>query len=321
MLHRSERYILSACLLGLLSISQAHACSICLCGDDLFFYTGDRALLNHRLELTFQEQYMTKTSGPTGGHHDHDAAGATMAGIAHEDVDQVKLREHRLTLRGSYGVSRNITLFAKAPIVVRRLTSTSEGVDTHESSSGLGDIEISAIAATGIISRPNSSYDIALVLGVKTPSGRNEMEDAGERLDEHLQPGTGSWGGQAGAILSRTAMMYSAYASGYVRETAENDYEYKYGTAYLYNLGILYRASATWGLTAELNGRYASRDQLEGEDLHNTGGSVAYLTPGVRWLLTPLVNVIVNVRVPIVQDLNDDQDEGVVIVGEIGLRR
>jgi hypothetical protein len=226
-----------------------------------------------------------------------------------------------LTLRGSYGLSKNITLFAKAPVIVRRLTSTSEGVDTRESASGIGDIELSAIAATEIISRPNSSYDVALVVGVKSPTGRNEMEDAGERLDEHLQPGTGSWGGQVGAILSRTAMMYSAYASGYVRGTAENDHDYKYGTAYLYNAGFLYRATASWGLTAEINGRYASRDQLGGVNLHNTGGSVAYLTPGVRWLLTPLINVIVNVRVPIVQDLNDDQDEGVVIVGEIGLRR
>ena len=301
-------------------IHEATACSICLCGEDLFFYTGDRALLSHRLELTFQEQYMTKTSGPTA--HGLDAvARINPAGVAHEEAEQVRLHEHRLTLRGSYGVSNHITVFAKAPLVVRRLTTVTEGVEARESASGLGDVEVAAVLSHEIISRPNVSYDAALVVGVKTPRGRNGVEEDGVRIDEHLQPGTGSWGGQIGAILSRTTMSLSAYASSYVRATAENDHDYLYGAAYLYNLGLLYRLSTTWGISAEMNGRYAARDQFAGEDLENTGGSVAYLTPGVRWLATPMINVILNVRVPVVQDLNDDQEEGVVVVGELGLRR
>jgi len=264
---------------------------------------------------------MSKTSGPSGAHDDHGAATALAAGAAHDDADFERLHEHRITLRGSYGISNSVSVFARVPMIFRRLTTTTDDIDTRESSSGLGDLELSGVISHELISHPNSSYDIAVMVSVKTPTGRNSLSEGGERLDEHLQPGTGSWGGQFGGILSRTATMYSAYASYYVRYTAENDFDYRYGTAYLYNFGLLYRATSTLALTTEVNGRYSKRDREEGLVQHDTGGGMAYLTPGARWLLSPRVNLIVNVRIPVIQKLNDDQDEGVVVVGEIGLRR
>jgi hypothetical protein len=300
---------------------DSQACSICLCGDDLFFYADARTLLRHRFELTFQEQYMTKSAGPTELHQVSETAAALPADVAHTDNSQETLHEHRLTLRGSYRVNRTLSFFAKLPMLFRHSTTVTNGVGETDVSSGLGDLEMSATLSRELISHPNSSCDGAIVLGLKTPTGRSALMKDGERIDEHLQPGTGSWGGQGGVILSRTTMKYSAYASGYIRTTAENDYGYRYGNAYLYNFGYLVRTGPLWALTAEINGRYAKRDKLSGAELHNTGGSVAYLTPGARFLVSPRVNLIVNVRIPVIQRLNDNQKEGIVVVGEIGLRR
>jgi hypothetical protein len=222
----------------------------------------------------------------------------------------------------SYRASSAITAFIKAPYVVRRFTSLKDGVESPEASDGIGDMELAVLMNTEIFSRPGASYMGSVVATLKTATGQNdELLENGERLDEHLQAGTGSMGSQIGLILTRISSMHSEYISGYFRSTGENDFGYKYGTAYLYNGGFMYRVTSSIAVSAELNGRYAKRDEAYGAQLHNTGGSVVYLTPGLRWRLGPQVVLSTNLRVPVIERLNDEQDEGPVFVGEIGLRR
>ena len=71
---------------------------------------------------------------------------------------------------------------------------------------------------------------IYAIFGVKTDWGDNEAASGGERLDEHVQPGTGSTDWFAGLSGSYQIDPHSAlFASVQYRQTGRNDFGYRYG--------------------------------------------------------------------------------------------
>ena len=80
---------------------------------------------------------------------------------------------------------------------------------------------------------------ISALGGVKTAWGKNDLAQGGARLDEHLQPGTGStdwFGGLSSVYLldSRSSL----FGSAQVRRTGANDLGYRYGGSTLLNSAI-----------------------------------------------------------------------------------
>ncbi|MEQ8689423.1 MAG: transporter [Pseudomonadales bacterium] len=62
-----------------------------------------------------------------------------------------------------------------------------------------------------------------------------------------------------------------------------------------------------WVWMLELNGEYARRGNLNGMHLTDTGGSEWFVSPGLMWTLRN-VAIKTGVQIPIVSDLNGDQD-------------
>jgi hypothetical protein len=155
------------------------------------------------------------------------------------------------------------------------------------------------------------------VAGVKTSWGENDASRGGERLDEHVQPGTGStdwFGGLSGSyqIDPRSAV----FASAQYRHTGSNDFGYRYGRVSLFNLAYERKLGARWDAVLEANYRDAGRDEVDdsGATDGDTGGSIAYLTPrilldvGGGWVLRA------SAQVPLSQSgLNGQQDEEPVL--------
>jgi hypothetical protein len=157
---------------------------------------------------------------------------------------------------------------------------------------------------------------IYLVFGVKTDWGVNDASRDGERLDEHVQPGTGATDWFAGLSGSYQVNPRSAiFASAQYRQTGRNDFGYRYGRVQLLNLAYEHKLGGRWDAVLEANYRRAGRDQVdELQELDpDTGGSIMYLTPrllfdaGRGWV------VRASAQLPLSQSgLNGEQHEKTV---------
>ena len=260
--------ILAATLVALAGVPQtALGCSICRCGDPTFNALGKAGFNAPGLRLALDWDRFDKDEGNP----------------AEESESQV---EKRFTGLVSYGFGERFVLNARVPYSVRDLKMSMPGEETEAvHTSGLSDPEIYgqlrlwASPLTGAVGRRAS---LSLVAGLKTPWGQNDVREAGLRVDEHAQPGTGSTDAFGGLALLYLIDRESAlFASSGYRGTGENDFGYRYGSSFTANLAYEHKLGSRLDGVLELNFRHASRDRvdLDGTLDDNTGGALLYLTP------------------------------------------
>jgi hypothetical protein len=118
---------------------------------------------------------------------------------------------------------------------------------------------------------------------LKLPTGQSEKTIGGEE-DPHLQLGTGSWDYGAGLGGGHHFEHFSVYANVFYRWNRDGSLDYRYGDVFLANLIATSEAFPIFGGVlvrpgAELNFRYAGRDQFAGTAYHDSGGGITYVTP------------------------------------------
>jgi hypothetical protein len=289
--------ILVAAAAGATLAGAAWGCSICRCGDPTFNALGKDGVAQSGLRLALDLEQVSKTQG-----------------VREEEFSSVD--EDRMTFLAAWGISDRWSIIARVPYSNRDLTEIDDGETEHESASGLSDPEIYgqvrlwSSAFEGDVGNRSSFY---LVAGVKTDWGENDASEGGERLDEHVQPGTGSTDWFAGLSGSYQVNPQSAlFASVQFRNTGSNDAGYRYGRIYLVNLAYERKLSSRWDTALEINYRHADRDAVDTTNATDpdTGGSVVYLTPrilfdaGSGWVLRAAAQMPVSES-----GLNGVQDE------------
>jgi len=313
------KFPMNACALaaGALLATPAWACSICRCGDPTFNALGKEGIAQTGLRAALDWDQVRKTQG--------DPA---------EEFET--LRERRTTLLLAYGISDRLGVFARLPYSERELTEKAEGESERASATGLADPEIYGQARLW-----SSAFDgevgvraaLFAIFGVKTPWGENNLTRGGMRLDEHVQPGTGStdwFGGLSGSYQLNPKS--AVFASAQYRETGRSDFGYRYGRIALLNVAYEHKVSERWDAVLEANYRHAGRDQSTHVHVENgqtethvhsgvdTGGSMTYLTPrllfdaGGGWVLRA------SGQIPLSQSgLNGNQREKAVV--NVGITR
>jgi len=274
------------------------ACSICRCGDPTFNALGKEGVAQSGFRIAFDWDQVRKTQGD-------------------EDVDS--LRERRYSLLAAYGFSDTFSVFARLPYSERNLTETEDGEVEHQSASGFADPEIYAqwrLWASPFEGDVGMRASVYLVGGVKTSWGENDASRDGERLDEHVQPGTGSTDWFAGVSGSYQLDPKSAlFVSTQYRHTGRNDAGYQYGRTTLVNIAYERKLAPRWDAVLEANYRHAGRDEMDDTGLldEDTGGSIVYLTPRVLFDLGSGWVARASAQVPLSQSgLNGAQDEKTV---------
>ncbi len=296
----NSKNIKSSFWLGtILSIAMASStlpCSMCLCGDRLYLYGHGNQLQPGKFSISFENRYFSKTSGGT-------EAGSE----AFE-----KQREYRPAAILAYGIKENFTMTASLCGSFKRLQETELGETETANISGIGDFQIEGMWNNKVSENLSRSYVLGVFLAVKAPTGTNNKMEDGVRLDEHGQPGTGSWDFNGGLGITRIAETKSGYITGFYRLNGTNEFDYHFGNMFSFNFGGDYRPKPSYALTLAMNGRYASRDKEDVEELQNTGGWVLYLTPGFRYDFQSSFGIITNLQIPVFKDLNEDQSEKAV---------
>ncbi len=100
---------------------------------------------------------------------------------------------------------------------------------------------------------------------------------------------------------------------GYARRARDGGFES--GSVSRYDVAVGFRLPArvetidtrTLQIYLEWNGSRTARSQQGGASLADTGGHVAYLSPGLQWVVLPYLLVEGSLQIPVVQRLNGSQ--------------
>jgi hypothetical protein len=294
---------------ALLAASPAFACSICRCGDATFNSLGVDVFSSGRFRLAVDWDRLEKENGLL----DSEAGGGRPRALDAPLSGTEREVENRLTATFSYSVKDAAVLVARLPWTTRTVTTDEGGLSSRERANGLSDPEVYALVrlwSSRLAPALGRRASVSVLAGVKTPWGENDQTVGGERLDEHLQPGTGSTDVFAGLTsLFLLDPKSSAYASFQYRRTGSNDFGYRYGRVTLANAGYERKLSGTIDAVLELNYRHAEMDLTEGARDPNTGGDVLYVSPRVLVDLGRGLVGRLTVQVPAVRSLYGDQTE------------
>jgi hypothetical protein len=245
----------------------------------------------------------------------------------------------------AYGLTDDLTLALRLPYVIRHDIREGHKHDHHDpaevhyrgDSSGFGDI--SALAQWRFFNDPASRTEAALVLGVKAPTGRTDVEDSnGEDFEAEFLPGSGSWDGMFGFALTQRVGAWSFDASGLYTLVGTGEFDTDLGDRLYYNIAASYRImgaaphahvggshgphdhDSAVDLVLELNGEWHDYQEIDGEKDPNSGGHTLYISPGVR-ISEGAWSGFVSVGIPIVDEVNgiqSDPDFRVVTGASVG---
>jgi len=300
-----------ACLAAAAASHPVSACSICRCGDPAFNALGLNIYSSNSFRIAFDWDRFDKTQGSSEG----------------GDGARESVLENRFTAAISYTPSDALTLVARVPYTTRELTTEPGAGDAtaldedhgeRTTGRGLSDPELYALVrvwAAPFVGGLGRRAWVGVQLGVKTPWGENHLRENGERLDEHVQPGTGStdWiAGVAGVyVLDPVSSLFGSLQH---RGTGSNDFGYRYGTVSLANLGYERKLGSRVDAVLELNGRHAGKERVDADGAldPNTGGRLLYLSPKVVLNLSGSLVARVSAQIPVAKSLNGSQTERTV---------
>lgn len=234
------------------------------------------------------------------------------------EIDDRRRRIHNLILEGSYGISKRFSVSAMFTFIRQsRVIKTFQKEQTtilH----GLGDAFI--LGKYQLLNiKGDRPTQIILGAGPKLPFGRNDVEGSdGLLLAPDLQPGTGSWDVLTWGYLARQNFLNSGLGfKSYVNyrittptTRANSDLAYQYGNELQVNAGL--DKSLTIGKTlltpsVFLVYRDLAADQVDDEQLANTGGRWLYLKPGIGWKISFKSSIQLAFDLPLYQKLNGTQ--------------
>lgn len=155
---------------------------------------------------------------------------------------------------------------------------------------------------------------LAVLGGVKFPTGKFDVKNSeGERVEPSATAGSGSYDGMLGLAYSRfvTSRLTLDASSQYTLRTETDNFKLgdrvDAGVAFAYRLtedGERYPQVSAF---AETNVRHLFKSEEGGERDQNTGGTVLFLTPGMRVGFTKHLSFTVSAPLPLWQDLNGTQ--------------
>lgn len=211
----------------------------------------------------------------------------------------------------AYGVTGDLTLFGILPYLDKRLAFTAEGQRLSRGARDFGDLTVLGRYTVFHDDVPGRNFRVAPFLGLKMPTAPDRVSDTRGLLPPPLQPGSGSWDPLAGVIATYQTLDYEIdAAASYKHNTSANGF--RFGDAATLDASLQYRLwprplrSGVPGFlygVVEANLVYQDKNDVQGTNDPNTGGTTLLLTPGLqyvtkRWVLEGAV------QLPVVQDVN-----------------
>lgn len=285
--------------------SPAWACSVCGAGDPLLA-AADPAALAGRLRLQLDTEHLRAEAGSTA-----------------DPTATERLAQWSLRLNAAWRATDALSLSATLPVVNKTVRRSGGGVSTRVSSAtGLGDAELAGryVLWRAVHLGSGRTVEAAVSAGSSLPTGPSGLQADGARIDEHGQPGSGSWGPFAGVHGWLQQGRWVAFASLSGRIRSENGYGYTYGAALLWSVHAQYFLARSMAIDLGLDGRAAAADREEGGAVPETGGTVLSAAPGLYVAVGKAPWLFVRAQVPLRQRLRGAQEVLPSVVAGIQLQ-
>jgi hypothetical protein len=277
-----------------LSPISALACASCGCSlssdwEDMHF--GQAGLtLDVRYDYLNQNRLRSGTEGISP-----EAASQRVDDGDSQEVERFT-RNRYFTLTADYGINETWGINVQLPYIRRThstLGTASDGV-TAGPDGGQYDSDISAIGDVRVIGRYQGfaeEHGIGLLFGLKLPTGSHTLTGTSTdpsvpgpvAIDRGLQPGTGTTDMILGIYRAGTLVHnWDYFVQGLYQAALNTSDGYKPGNGTNINLGVRYLGMRD-NIIPELqiNARHVDPDSGPNADTVSTGGTLAYLSPGV----------------------------------------
>ncbi len=186
------------------------------------------------------------------------------------------------------------------------------GGSYYSSTSSFGDLKV--------IGRYNGftpSHDYGVLFGVKLPTGDYKLAGTStdpanpgalQAIDRGLQPGTGTTDVILGAYhFDLLSQNWAYFAQGLYQRALNYRDGYQTGDGLNVNFGVRYMAFGNVTPQLQVNFRAVQRDRGVNADQVSTGGTLAYLSPGVIASITKDVSAYGFLQLPMYQNVNGVQ--------------
>lgn len=161
-----------------------------------------------------------------------------------------------------------------------------------------------------------ASGHLSVLAGVKLPTGDDDDTlDSFEPLEPSSQAGSGSVDYRLGLAYSRylTSRVTLDASSSYTLRTEHEDFtvgdRFEVAAALAYRITEDVKAPNSWSVFGELSTIWLDEDEGDGEVNENSGGTVTYLSVGVRDRIDEHLAISLAPALPILQDVNGEQVE------------
>ena len=174
------------------------------------------------------------------------------------------------------------------------------------SSSGIGDIKVSAKYLVYQLDRKNKTVRVASKAGVKLPTGNEDTQPA---------LGTGSTDYFISTVAGWIEKRVGMYIEGIYNVNTSRD-SLDFGNSFSYNLALGYRLLPAVYETypspqingyLELNGTTVAKKEVNGAKVDNSGGTILLLSPGLQYIGGRGWLVETSFQYPIINEPNGTQ--------------
>ena len=217
-------------------------------------------------------------------------------------------RERYLQTDMAYGLTSRVTVLLSIPLLIQRSYDISHGGSFQQSTNTRGSGDLLLGAQYGILGGPGGQ--LVARAAVKAPTGNYRLISTYDRTinEPTLQPGTGSVDFVAGADFSRQKVLGLDWtvAASYQANTA-NDLDYRFGNDAIASLAVSRSLVGRLSGSFQVKGWHKGRSAFLGGPVPATGGSIVYLTPGLRLAAPASMSAYAFVQVPAYRFVNEAQ--------------
>jgi len=207
-----------------------------------------------------------------------------------------------------YGLTEKLAFSLTAPYIIKEQKSTSAGIRSAISDSGIGDINLMSKYRVWSKDLSGEARRISLIGGLELPTGDDKAQ---------LKLGSGSIDPIVGVLFTRQSLNQEFDIDlTYQFNTEASNYEF--GDILKYNLAYQRRVwpwklpekgvYSQLNLVFELNGEYTQKDKSAGSLVKDSGGNTLFISPGIQWVAKRWV-LESSIQLPLIKDLNGNQLE------------
>ncbi|OGI18312.1 MAG: hypothetical protein A3B68_04560 [Candidatus Melainabacteria bacterium RIFCSPHIGHO2_02_FULL_34_12] len=232
------------------------------------------------------------------------------------------------SLSAGYGLTDNLTVGLRLPYIFRFGIRDVHDAKVGKRGNAIGIGDITLFSQYRFLKNKKYNLHAALLTGLKIPSGvkRTKGRD-GEIFEADEQPGSGSWNPLIGLALSKKLSHFSLDTNSLYKFATNGSQGSNLGDSAYYNFSISYRPNNNWiynlngnsknthskdkvslDLILEANGMWSQKPKtFHGFIDENHGGTIIYLSPGVRVSYDKKWIGYVSAGLPTIHDLNGRQ--------------